>query len=113
MAPRFRPWRPTEATFRAGAEQAKEKKTDPVRIAYELTHDAAKILVHAEKKGRTQKNVVNGYVARHLVDKGCLVRLPGRDTSYRITLRGEAVVEELRKREKMAYLFEPVKPKEI
>lgn len=113
MAPKLRPWKPSKNTFQQGEKDRADRLTDPVRIAYNLSHDAARILVYAASKGRTEQKVANGYVARHLVEKGCLSRIPGRASSYRITFRGEAVVEELQKREAMAYLFKERKPPEL
>ena len=110
MAPKMRPWKPSKEVFQQGERDRADRLTDPVRIAYTLSHDAARILVYAAKVTNTDPKVANGYVARHLVGKGCLRRLPGRNTSYRITLRGEAVVDELKKRAAMAYLFEEKQP---
>jgi len=75
-----------------------------MKIAYSLKRDAVIVLIIASR-GKTQEKLANGYVARHLVDKGLLVRLPGRNTSYRLTLRGEAVIEHLQQREAFKNLF--------
>ncbi len=81
----------------------KEGATDPLRIAYHISRKAAECLALVIKLKKTKH--VDGYVARHLVEKGLLVRLPGRDAFYRATLRGEAVLEVLKESKKYPYLF--------
>ena len=102
MAPRFKPPRPG-ARLVARYDAHRDKADDPFKIAYSISYEAARTLRALSRLPNMQAppGLINGYVARHLVEKGVVKRLPGgegRSVAYRMTLRGEGVMEFLPKR---------------
>lgn len=102
MAPRFRskaPKGPVTPLYDA----KRDKATDPQRLAYILSEEAARVLSVIVRAGKPIRT--DGYVARHLTEKGLVKREKGRDAKYRSTLRGEAVIEILKTSKRFPHLF--------
>jgi hypothetical protein len=91
MAPPFRSTRP-KGPVRSRFDPRKDSIDS---IAFALSDTALFWLGVLEKAGTSQR--IDGYVARHLVEKKLVLRIPdGKRSKYKITFHGEAVLETAR-----------------
>lgn len=91
MAPPFKSTRPKGPV----RPRFDPRKDSPESIAFTLSDTALFWLGVLEKSGVPQR--IDGYVARHLVEKKLVLRIPdGKRNKYKITFQGEAVLETAR-----------------
>ena len=91
MAPPFRSRQPKGPVI-PRFDPKRQRREDPETILNHLSLEALFVLRIANT--RQDPCFLDGYVARHLVEKKLLVRIPsGKKSLYRITFLGETVVE--------------------